>query len=148
MPLIAKGNIYSGIQDEPSKYEIFEELYSSGNILIEREEKDLEAGIYYPVEINWEGQRAQLRTRRPGDSIRLPGMKGNKKLQDFFVDQKIPREQRDRIPLLAIGNRVLLIIGDELSNRNTGLARSRVEEGFNLTDELVRRLLVEFNKKP
>ena len=63
------------------------------------------------------------------------------------MDQKIPREQRDRIPLLAIGNRVLLIIGDELSNRNTGLARSRVEEGFNLTDGLTRRLLVEFNKK-
>jgi tRNA(Ile)-lysidine synthase len=118
-----------------------------GNILIEREEKDLETGIYYPVEINWEGQRAQLRTRRPGDCIRLPGMKGNKKLQDFFVDQKIPREQRDRIPLLAIGNRVLLIIGDELSNRGTGLDRSRSEEGFDLTEGLARRLLVEFNKK-
>ena len=118
-----------------------------GNILIEREEKDLETGIYYPVEINWEGQRAQLRTRRPGDGIRLPGMKGNKKLQDFFVDQKIPREQRDRIPLLAIGNRVLLIIGDELSNRGTGLDRSRSEEGFDLTEGLARRLLVEFNKK-
>lgn len=118
-----------------------------GNILIEREEKDPETGIYYPVEINWEGQRAQLRTRLPGDGIRLPGMKGNKKLQDFFVDQKIPREQRDRIPMLAVGNRVLLIIGDELSNRGTGLDRSRSEEGFDLTEGLIRRLLVEFDKK-
>lgn len=118
-----------------------------GNILIEKEEKYPDRGIYYPVEFDWKGQKVQLRTRLPGDTIKLPGMKGRKKLQDFFVDQKIPRDQRRRIPLLAVGSRVVLIIGDEISGESAGLARSRAEEGFDLTEDLVRRLLVEFDKK-
>jgi cupin 2 domain-containing protein len=36
MSSIDKGNIYFGIKDEPAKYEIFKELCSSENILIER----------------------------------------------------------------------------------------------------------------
>lgn len=118
-----------------------------GNILIEKEEKDPEKGIYYPVEFDWKGQKVQLRTRLPGDVIRLPGLGGRKKLQDFLVDQKIPREQRERIPLLAAGNRILVIIGDEISGRETGLSRSRTEDGFDLSEGLVQRLLVEFDKK-
>ncbi len=119
-----------------------------GNILIEKEETTEDGGIYYPVEFKWEGRWLQLRTRLPGDAIRLNGLMGRKKIQDFFIDQKIPRDQRDRIPLLAAGNRILMIVGDEISGGSSGLAKSRTEEGFELTDELVRRLLVEFNKKP
>lgn len=118
-----------------------------GNILIDREEKETEKGINYPVEMNWNGQGYRLRSRLPGDAIKLPGIKGRKKLQDFFVDQKIPRDQRRKIPLLAVGSRVVLVIGDEISGESTGFVQSRTEEGFELTEELVQRLLVEFNKK-
>lgn len=118
-----------------------------GNILIEKEEKGHNGGICYPVEFDWKGQMVQLRTRLPGDSIRLPGLGGRKKLQDLLVDRKIPREQRERIPLLAVGNRILMIVGDEISGESAGFAQSLIEEGFDLTEELVRRLLVEFDKK-
>lgn len=118
-----------------------------GNILIEKEKKVPDKGIYYPVEFDWKGQKLQLRTRLPGDAIRLPGLSGRKKLQDFFIDQKIPREQRNRIPVLAAGNRILAIIGDEISGESTGLSQCRTEEGFGMDEELIRRLLVEFNKK-
>ena len=35
---------------------------------------------------------------------------GRKKLQDFFVDSKIPKNQRDEILLLACGSHVLWIL--------------------------------------
>ena len=41
-----------------------------------------------------------LRTRRAGDYMQLPI--GRKKLKDILIDDKIPREQRDGIPLLAL----------------------------------------------
>ena len=47
------------------------------------------------------GDTATVRTRRPGDRFQPQGMTGTKKLQDFFTDAKIPREHRDRIPLLV-----------------------------------------------
>jgi len=50
----------------------------------------------------------EIRTRRPGDKITLPG--GTKKLQDYFTDTKTPRAQRDAIPLLAHGSDILWIM--------------------------------------
>jgi tRNA(Ile)-lysidine synthase len=50
-----------------------------------------------------------VRSRQPGDRIKLPG--GTKKLQDLFVDAKIPRRQRDRIPLVMLGDEVLWAVG-------------------------------------
>ena len=54
------------------------------------------------------GARMELRTRRDGDYLPIRG--GRKKLQDFFVDSKIPKNQRDEILLLACGSHVLWIL--------------------------------------
>ena len=54
------------------------------------------------------GARMELRTRRNGDYLPIRG--GRKKLQDFFVDSKIPKNQRDEILLLACGSHVLWIL--------------------------------------
>jgi tRNA(Ile)-lysidine synthase len=43
----------------------------------------------------------RVRNRHPGDRFRPLGMGGQKKLQDFFVDHKVPRQQRDRVPLVV-----------------------------------------------
>lgn len=56
-----------------------------------------------------------LRTRRPGDIMSLPV--GHKKLKDVWIDDKIPREARDRIPLLTSGREVLWVIGHRRSCR-------------------------------
>ncbi len=50
----------------------------------------------------------EIRTRRDGDFLTIPG--GRKKLQDFFVDEKVPKNSRDAIPLLAFGNSVWWIL--------------------------------------
>ena len=50
-----------------------------------------------------------IRTRRPGDRIRLAG--GAKKLSDVLIDRKIPREDRDALRVLASGSEVLWVEG-------------------------------------
>ena len=52
-----------------------------------------------------------LRNRKPGDLIRPYGSSGEKKLKEYFIDKKIPREKRDRVPLVVQGDRVVWIIG-------------------------------------
>ena len=42
-----------------------------------------------------------VRNWRPGDVFRPLGLDGRKKLQDFFVDRKIPRGRRGAIPLVV-----------------------------------------------
>jgi tRNA(Ile)-lysidine synthase len=47
-----------------------------------------------------------IRTRDEGDRMSCQGMKGNKKVKKIFIDQKIPRIDRDRWPIVedASGN--------------------------------------------
>lgn len=45
-----------------------------------------------------------VRSRHPGDSFRPLGLQGRKKLQDFFVDRKVRRNQRDSVPLVVDSN--------------------------------------------
>lgn len=52
-----------------------------------------------------------IRNRRPGDAFYPVGMEGRKKLQDFFVDKKVPRELRDAVPVLTCGDEIMWVIG-------------------------------------
>lgn len=60
---------------------------------------------------------AVLRTRAPGDYFSPFGMEGKKKLKDWMIDEKIPREARGSMPLLAKGSEILWIVGYALSDR-------------------------------
>ena len=42
-----------------------------------------------------------VRNRRPGDRFHPVGLGGGKKLQDFFVDRKVARAQRDAVPIVV-----------------------------------------------
>jgi tRNA(Ile)-lysidine synthase len=42
-----------------------------------------------------------VRTRRPGDRFRPLGSPGRRKLQDVLVDRKVPRDERDRVPVVV-----------------------------------------------
>jgi tRNA(Ile)-lysidine synthase len=50
---------------------------------------------------------AVVRGRRAGDRIAPRGMAGHKKLQDYYVDRKVPRRERDAAPVIACGAEVL-----------------------------------------
>ena len=56
-----------------------------------------------------------IRTRRPGDYILLAD--GSRKLlRRFLIDEKVPREERDRLALLADGDHIMWIIGKRISS--------------------------------
>jgi tRNA(Ile)-lysidine synthetase-like protein len=57
------------------------------------------------------GAAPHLRTWRRGDRIALPGLGGRKKLSDFFIDRKVPRAERDGVPLLVAGDTIAWIVG-------------------------------------
>ena len=51
-----------------------------------------------------------LRPRRTGDQIALPG-RGTKTVKKLFIDEKVPRRQRERVPVLADGAGVIAVAG-------------------------------------
>ena len=67
--------------------------------------------------------RLSVRNRRPGDRFHPVGLGGNKKLQDYFVDLKVPRDERDVVPLVV----------DE-ADRIIWVAGHGIDEGFRVTD--------------
>ena len=62
-------------------------------------------------------QPIEVRFRHPGDSFRPLGAGGNKKLKDYFIDRKVPRFLRDRIPLLISDGRIMWVMGHAIDNR-------------------------------
>jgi tRNA(Ile)-lysidine synthase len=53
-----------------------------------------------------------VRRRLPGDWFCPTGMAGRrKKLQDFFVDQKVPRHRRDQVPLVVAPGGIVWVGG-------------------------------------
>ncbi len=54
---------------------------------------------------------------RPGDRVQLLGMKGVKKLKDYFIDRKIAPGRRREIPLLADAGSIVWIAGERISER-------------------------------
>ncbi len=59
---------------------------------------------------------AVWRFRQEGDTFAPLGLKGSKKLKDYFIDKKIPQRMRDTIPVLAVGNKILIIADIEISD--------------------------------
>ena len=58
------------------------------------------------------GAQVEVRTRRDGDYLPIRG--GRKKLQDFLVDAKVPKNRRDELLLLTCGSRILWILPSPL----------------------------------
>jgi tRNA(Ile)-lysidine synthase len=64
--------------------------------------------------LNWpalRNRRLTVRSWKPGDRMKPLGMKGSKKLQDIFVDEKVPFEQRQRLPLLECAGEIVWLPG-------------------------------------
>jgi len=55
--------------------------------------------------------RLTVRTRQPGDVFKPLGMKGRKKLKDFFIDLKVPAHKRDQIYLVCDEENIIWVVG-------------------------------------
>ena len=52
-----------------------------------------------------------IRSRRPGDFFYPAGMAGKKKLKEYFIDMKLSRALRSRVPLIESGGEIAWIMG-------------------------------------
>jgi len=69
------------------------------------------------------GEGLFVRTWENGDRFQPLGMSETKKLQDFFVDEKVPRLRRGRVPLVCTADgRIVWVVGQ------------RIAEPFKVTD--------------
>jgi tRNA(Ile)-lysidine synthase len=59
----------------------------------------------------------RIRNFRPGDRFRPLGVNGTQKLKDFFIDHKVPRFERPKIPLLISGEMIAWVIGYRIDER-------------------------------
>ncbi|HEV2169624.1 MAG TPA: tRNA lysidine(34) synthetase TilS, partial [Candidatus Binatus sp.] len=64
-----------------------------------------------------------------GDRINPIGMRGTRKVQDVFVDRKLPRARRDRYPIVTIEGRIAWV---------PGLARADCAIVTNSTETILR----------
>jgi tRNA(Ile)-lysidine synthase len=74
-----------------------------------------------------------IRNRLPGDKFTPLGMKGTKKLKDFFIDLKIPKYKRDEIPIVATKTDILWVVG------------YRINEKYKCTHNTKKILIVKFS---
>lgn len=92
-----------------------------------------------------EAESICIRTRRDGDRIAIRQKDGrkSKKLQDFFVDVKLPKIDRDEIELLACGNRILWILPSERFESVQLREKGRFSADFPINGETETVLLLE-----
>lgn len=58
-----------------------------------------------------------IRYRRNGDVIIPLGMNGKKKVKDILIDIKIPKSERDFIPIIQFGEDISWIVGIKISDK-------------------------------
>ena len=75
-----------------------------------------------------------VRPRENGDFFHPMGFGKRKKLQDYFVDEKVPRDERNEIPIIMSGDDIVWIAG------------FRGDERFKVSDETKRFLKMEFKR--
>ncbi len=66
-----------------------------------------------------------VRCPHPGDRIRPFGMVGRKKLQDLFVDRKVPKRIQQTLPIVEAGGEILWVPGVVRSNMAVITAETR-----------------------
>ena len=79
----------------------------------------------------------KVRHRRNGDFFYPHGFGNSKKLQNYFVDEKVPRDERDSVPIIVSGNDIVWIAG------------YRTDERFRVTEKTEKflRLIISKCKK-
>ena len=58
-----------------------------------------------------------IRSRRTGDYMVINAQGNTKKLNRCMIDEKIPSEKRDELPLIACGNEILWMVGSRMNER-------------------------------
>lgn len=74
----------------------------------------------------------KIRHRQPGDYLTIDRQGNTQKLKQYFINEKIPREERDRIWLAADGQEIMWVAG------------FRQNQKYQISDRTKRILEIEF----
>lgn len=118
-------------------------------IMMRREFNPIEGEIYAAFDFDafneaYPGRVGELkiRTRREGDFIAMKDGK-SKKLQDYLVDSKIKKADRDRIVVAAIDNEILWIIPSDYLPTRAQRDKGRFSQKYQINDKTERVLFLE-----
>ncbi len=59
----------------------------------------------------------RLRKWQPGDKFRPLGMRGQKKVSDFLIDQKVPVTEKEHVYVLVSGSEIVWLVGYRIGDR-------------------------------
>lgn len=86
-------------------------VYEDSMLQVDEVSKKVDDGaLYIPKSIIED--KLVLRSREPGDRIKLKNLNGRKKIKDILIDDKVPRSKRQEIILLADDKEIYWIIGN------------------------------------
>lgn len=57
------------------------------------------------------GDEVTVRNRRPGDRLRPPGLGCEARLKEVLINRKVPRSQRDSLPILCVDGNIAWVAG-------------------------------------
>ena len=100
------------------KFEIGEIFVADKKIIVREVESEsivFGNGVLY-YDLDSVPANAVVRTALPGDVFQKLGSEGSKKLTKYFIDKKIPRSEREILPVVACENNVLCVVGYDISD--------------------------------
>ncbi len=54
-------------------------------------------------------KKITIRTRQDGDRMKPLGMQGNRKLKSILIDRKVPRDEREELPVIVSGEEIIYL---------------------------------------
>ena len=98
--------IYTALYDREEYEKVFRSI-----------EKPKETSLHQIFDYGKINKGINIRNRRNGDVFYPYRSPGSKKLKEYFIDEKIPRGKRENIPLLAVDNNIIWVMGYRTSEK-------------------------------
>ncbi|MCR5793011.1 MAG: tRNA lysidine(34) synthetase TilS [Lachnospiraceae bacterium] len=122
VPLSKQENTADALTIDLQKHHVWKERLGEDTLLAEVFEKDENFQISHSVytkcfDYDKIEYSLSLRKRQSGDFLQINREGGTKKIKDYFIDNKIPRKQRDEMLLVADGSHIIWIPGYRISER-------------------------------
>lgn len=69
--------------------------------------------------------KLSLRNRRSGDRFNPFGMKGTKKIKDYFVDKKVSSDERSKVLFLMNGDEIAYVVGYDIADKYRASSKTK-----------------------
>ena len=69
--------------------------------------------------------KLSLRNRRSGDRFNPFGMKGSKKIKDYFVDKKVSSDERSKVLFLMNGDEIAYVVGYDIADKYRASSKTK-----------------------